>query len=146
MIQTFNLMVGRMHDFTGYDNEGLLNFFYVLTIIVSQIVLLNLIISLISDTYGKVKLNFAAYRRIDRARLILEYQRRQSTSYVQQVDDQTRWTHVLSTSRTVSRPSQDRAIEQLTERVEELSSHIATLTKQQRSMIRPRGSTESRRF
>ena len=148
MIQTFNPMVGRMYDFKGYENEGLLNFFYVLTIIISQIVLLNLIISLISDTYGKVR--EAEPRRYpansSSADLILEHQRRQSTSYVEQVDNQTRWTHVLSVPH--GQPSVTGQSHRTTRRrVEELSSQVAMRDQAACECAKnPRGSQESRPF
>ena len=116
-------MLGRLEHFEDVANAEMLNFFFVLVLVVANVVLLNLIISLISDTYSNVKICFKSYRRIDRLTLTLEHMSELPPVQRFALEARTRWLHVLtnSSSAIMMGVPEQRSIADLTRQIGEQS-------------------------
>ena len=119
-------MLGRIEHFEEpIPNIGMLNFFFVLVLLVANVVLLNLIISLISDTYTTVKTRYEAYRRIDRLNLTLEHIGSLSPAQRSKLECETRWLHILTNSTTTVEKKHAENHLELMRRIDEQDSTIA---------------------
>ena len=89
----------QIDDLTSFHDsryDTLLYAYFVLAVVISNIILLNLIISLISDTYTKVHARSESLKFQHRARLILEFFDFTSKATIRKLQKKVRHTHVLS--------------------------------------------------
>lgn len=89
----------QIDDLTSFHDsryDTLLYAYFVLAVVISNIILLNLIISLISDTYTKVHARSESLKFQHRARLILEFFDFTSKATIRELQKKVRHTHLLS--------------------------------------------------